>query len=76
MIIKNKLDNTDSLNSLNLKMSVNYTVEKLIEISVDKFNKNFKENKIMFCLNENSNKYDLKPSKKNGEPKTDLPGKF
>ncbi len=49
------------------------TIKKLIEISIDKFNEYFRVKEMNLILINNPRNMELRPSKKNGQAKMDLP---
>jgi hypothetical protein len=58
---------------INLDVDEKISISELLEISVDSFNKNFEREARPFRLSLDYLQYNLKPSKKNGMPKEDLP---
>ncbi len=70
-----KIKNKTEIFSFNLSVSLKYKIKDLIEYSIDKFNEVFLKYSLPFKLNNDSSLYSIKPSKKNGEPKADLPSK-
>ena len=63
----------DVLSSFTSELPGNTKIKQLIEISIDKFNEYFRLKGMNIMLANNSGKCDLRPSKKNGMPKMDLP---
>jgi hypothetical protein len=59
--------------SILLSVSENFKISGIIKIAVDKLNTILYNEKMNYRLVENYDKYEIKPSKKNGEPKLDLP---
>lgn len=49
------------------------TVSSVIAKTINEFNRQFASSKALFELNSNGSLYALKPSKKTGFPKTDMP---
>jgi len=70
-----KIDEKSKIISLNCKVPLNTSINELIEHSVNKFNENFEKNSCPFFISSDYSSYTMVPSRKNGEPKTDLPGK-
>lgn len=67
------INNKEFLHSIDFQIPENIKISELIRLSVDKFNENFiNENKNISFKNIYSH-YELRPSKKNGHPKMDLP---
>ncbi len=56
-----------------LNLSENIKISDLIKIAVNKINTILYNEKLNYQLSDRSDNYDLKPSKKNGDPKLDLP---
>jgi hypothetical protein len=52
------------------------SINELLKITVDTFNKNFETEGRPYRLSLDYKQYNLKPSKKNGMPKEDLPCNF
>jgi len=63
----------DALSSFTSELPGNTKIKQLIEISINKFNEYFRLKGMNLMLANNSGKCDLRPSKKNGFPKMDLP---
>lgn len=61
---------------LNLVITDRIAISELIRLSVDGFNEKFRSENYKYLLENNYQNFHLKPSKKNGYPKTDIPGKF
>ena len=69
-----KIDKNSRIVSLNSKVPLKSTIEELMQNSVNKFNEIFEKNSSGFLISSDYSKYTVVPSRKNGEPKTDLPG--
>ena len=67
------IDNKETLSWVNLRVPENTNIAELIQNAVDKFNEELSQGQPGVQLKRNFENYDLKPSKKNGHPKTDLP---
>ena len=63
----------EGVKSINLLVSNQSKVENVIERAINEYNHNFEEEKVLFRLKKEIPKYGLKPSKKNGFPKSDMP---
>ncbi len=62
------------LSSFTIEIPGDRKIKNLIEISRDKFNEYFHEKGMKLMLvNKPKNNFELRPSKKNGQPKLDLP---
>ena len=72
-IEKNKNEIKENLYSVNLRVSDSLLIRELLILAVDKFNQLFEDNNINFRLKRNFENFELRPSKKNGMPKLDLP---
>lgn len=78
LIIKNKLNKSSNFHEelffLNLKANEKTKISEIILKSVDSFNEKFKNENFIYLLNHNYSNYQMRPSKKNGNPKSDIPG--
>ena len=63
----------EGIKNINLLVSNQSKVENIIERALNEFNNNFEKEKVLFRLKSNILNYGLKPSKKNGFPKSDMP---
>ncbi len=63
----------EGIKNINLLVSNQSKIEKIIERAIKEFNNNFEKEKVLFRLKTDICNYSLKPSKKNGFPKTDMP---
>ncbi len=70
-----KLKEKTEIFSFHLSVSLKYTIKEIIDYSIIKFNEIFLKNSRPYKLKNDSTLYCIKPSKKNGEAKTDLPSK-
>jgi hypothetical protein len=61
--------------SINLQVDEKTTISDLIRMSVNIFNENFISQNSDYRIKPNYRMYNMKPSKKNGKPNTDLPSK-
>ncbi len=69
-----RIDNkNDILSSFSTEIPRNTSIKNLIDLSIDKFNEYFREKGMTMILIKNLKNYELRPSKKNGQPKMDLP---
>lgn len=69
-----KIDkDSNILSSFSSEIPGDTRIKKLIELSIDKFNEYFREKGMNILLINNLKNYELRPSKKNGQPKMDLP---
>jgi len=66
-------DINDELSSFSMSIKGITTIGKLIEISIDKFNEYFRIKRMNIMILNNPKNMELRPSKKNGQPKMDLP---
>jgi hypothetical protein len=77
VIISNKQDRQKVLiKSISLKISNKITISELIKKSIYIFNDMFYSERLPYQFNVTSTSYTIKPSKKNGQPKEDLPSKM
>ena len=60
---------------INIDVEEKVTINELIKRAVDTFNKNLENECKQYRLSLDYNQYNIKPSKKNGMPKEDLPCK-
>ena len=63
----------EGIKNINLLVSNQSKIENIIERSIKEFNNNFEKENVLFRLKKDICNYCLKPSKKNGFPKTDMP---
>lgn len=63
----------EGIKNINLLVSNQSKIENIIERSIKEFNNNFEKENAFFRLKKDICNYCLKPSKKNGFPKTDMP---
>ena len=63
----------EGIKSINLLVSNQSKIENVIERAIKEFNNNFEKENVLFRLKKDICNYCLKPSKKNGFPKTDMP---
>jgi len=71
--LENQNEIKENLYSVNLRVSDSLLIRELLILAVDKFNQLFEDNNINFRLKRNFENFELRPSKKNGMPKLDLP---
>lgn len=77
IIISNKKDGQKFLiKTINLNISNKITVSELIKKSICIFNDMFYAEKLPYQFNVASISYTIKPSKKSGQPKDDVPSKI
>ena len=63
----------EGIKNINLLVSNQSKVENIIERALNEFNNNFQKEKVLFRLKNEITNFGLKPSKKNGFPKSDMP---
>jgi hypothetical protein len=63
----------EGIKSINLLVSNQSKIENVIERAIKEFNNNFEKENVLFRLKKDICNYCLKPSKKNGFPKSDMP---
>jgi hypothetical protein len=68
-----EIDNKEEISVIHLKISENTTISNMVKIAVDKYNDYFFENSLSIKFVCNYDEYDVRPSKKTGHPKLDLP---
>lgn len=71
-----KIENRDELFNITIHVSNNMRIRELIKTAVNTFNTLFSNYKILYNLREEYKSYNLKPSKKNGHPKSYLPSNY
>jgi hypothetical protein len=74
-IILNSENEKSFLKTIKINVTDSDSVEKVIKLSINSFNHLFERERLNFRFKEKANLFNLKPSKKNGQPK-DLPGIF